>query len=86
MQAHKVVMAACSNYFLTAILGGKSTASVSITEGPNGSHMTVELQYITLRGFSPLLDYAYTSELNVSASDVIDVLAAASYMQMFDVS
>ena len=79
-------MAACSDYFLTAICGGKSTASVSVSDGASGSHMTIELQYVTMRGFAPLLEYAYTSELNVNASDVIDVLSAASYMQMFDVS
>ena len=86
LQAHKAVMAACSDYFLTAICGGKSTASVSVSDGPSGSHMTIELQYVTMRGFAPLLEYAYTSDLTVNSSDVIDVLAAASYMQMFDVS
>jgi len=70
---------------MTAILGGRSTASVSITDSAAGSHMSVELQYVTIRGFAPLLDYAYTSELIVNACDVIDVLAAASYMQMFEV-
>ncbi|CAK8692512.1 unnamed protein product [Clavelina lepadiformis] len=67
-KAHKVVMAACSDYFLTAICGGKSTASVSVSNGASGSHMTIELQYVTLRGFAPLLEYAYTSDLNVNAS------------------
>ena len=84
MQAHKVVMAACSDYFLTAICGSKSNGSESASDADN--NMIVELQYVTMRGFAPLLEYAYTSELNVKASDIIDVLAAASYMQMIDVS
>ena len=84
LQAHKVVMAACSDYFLTAICGSKSNGSESASDADN--NMIVELQYVTMRGFAPLLEYAYTSELNVKASDIIDVLAAASYMQMIDVS
>lgn len=82
-QAHKTVMAACSDYFLNAICGGKTTATV--TAGEQG-YITVDLEHVTLRGFAPLLDYAYTSNLQVNATDVIDVLSAASYMQMFKVS
>ncbi|XP_078491580.1 uncharacterized protein zf(c2h2)-65 [Ciona intestinalis] len=82
-KAHKTVMAACSDYFLNAVCGGKSTASVTVS--PAG-HMTIEMQYVTMRGFAPLLEYAYSSELRANASDVIDVLSAASYMQMFNVA
>lgn len=75
-------MAACSDYFLNAICGGKTTATVST--GSRG-YVTVDLEHVTLRGFAPLLEYAYTANLQVNASDVIDVLSAASYMQMFKV-
>ena len=76
-------MAACSDYFLTAICGDK--ADQQKTQDTT-SPITIELQYVTIRGFVPLLDYAYTSDLRVKAADVIDVLSAASYMQMFSVS
>jgi len=79
-------MAACSDYFLATICGAKNSPSVSVTNGPNGEHITIELKYVTVRGFTPLLEYAYSSDLHVNSSDVIDVLSAASYMQMFNVS
>nr|XP_039259242.1 zinc finger and BTB domain-containing protein 46-like [Styela clava] len=82
-KAHKAVMAASSDYFLNAICGGKTTATV--TPGEHG-YITVDLEHVTLRGFVPLLEYAYTANLQVNASDVIDVLSAASYMQMFKVA
>lgn len=74
-------MAASSNYLLAAMRSEKAVVSVA-----DQNHTTIELDHVTTRGFAPLLDYAYTSELSVGAGDVIDVLAAASYMQMFDVS
>ena len=78
-------MAACSDYFLTAICGDKA-ANGTTEPQDTANHITIELQYVTIRGFMPLLDYAYSSDLRVKAADVIDVLSAASYMQMFGVS
>lgn len=80
LQAHKAVMAACSDYFLNALCGGKSTAIVRIDR--TAGHMIVELEHVTVRGFTPLIEYAYTSNLQAAASDVIDVLQAASFLQM----
>lgn len=78
-------MAACSDYFLTAICGDKAANGGEAPQDTT-SPITIELQYVTIRGFMPLLDYAYSSDLRVKAADVIDVLSAASYMQMFSVS
>ncbi|CAM9139971.1 unnamed protein product [Lampetra planeri] len=46
----------------------------------------LDLHHVTVSGFAPLLEYAYTSTLSISTENIIDVLAAASYMQMFAVA
>ncbi|KAG5844010.1 hypothetical protein ANANG_G00156930 [Anguilla anguilla] len=74
--AHKVVLACCSE-FLRAKLAGL----------PDGTDKFVlDLHHVTVSGFTPLLEYAYTSTLSISTENIIDVLAAASYMQMFAVA
>ncbi|KAJ8266252.1 hypothetical protein GJAV_G00128290 [Gymnothorax javanicus] len=74
--AHKVVLACCSE-FLRAKLAG----------APDGADKFVlDLHHVTVSGFTPLLEYAYTSTLSISTENIIDVLAAASYMQMFAVA
>ncbi|KAJ8276090.1 hypothetical protein COCON_G00078420 [Conger conger] len=74
--AHKVVLACCSE-FLRAKLAGL----------PDGADKFVlDLHHVTVSGFTPLLEYAYTSTLSISTENIIDVLAAASYMQMFAVA
>lgn len=75
--AHRVVLACCSDFFRSALLG----------RGPEEPDPVVlELHHVTVSGFTPLLEYAYTSTLSISTENIIDVLAAASYMQMFSVA
>ncbi|XP_067294929.1 zinc finger and BTB domain-containing protein 44 isoform X2 [Pseudorasbora parva] len=82
--AHKVVLACCSD-FLRAKLTGKPAEEDTILVGEDNKHV-LDLQHVTVAGFAPLLEYAYTSTLSISTENIIDVLAAASYMQMFAVA
>ncbi|XP_007260552.3 zinc finger and BTB domain-containing protein 44 isoform X1 [Astyanax mexicanus] len=78
--AHKVVLACCSD-FLKAKLSGKLSEDEAEDDKP-----VLDLHHVTVAGFAPLLEYAYTSTLSISTENIIDVLAAASYMQMFAVA
>ncbi|KAJ8280605.1 hypothetical protein GJAV_G00056800 [Gymnothorax javanicus] len=73
--AHKAVLACCSDFFRSQLLSR-----------PDEPHNVLDLHHVTVSGFTPLLEYAYTSTLSISTENIIDVLAAASYMQMFAVA
>ncbi|XP_061072156.1 zinc finger and BTB domain-containing protein 44 [Conger conger] len=73
--AHKAVLACCSDFFRSKLLGR-----------PDEHHDVLDLHHVTVSGFTPLLEYAYTSTLSINTENIIDVLAAASYMQMFAVA
>ncbi|XP_063059568.1 zinc finger and BTB domain-containing protein 44 isoform X2 [Engraulis encrasicolus] len=88
--AHKVVLACCSD-FLRAKLTGKGGGGGGQEEEDDRrlveeDRPVLDLHHVTVAGFAPLLDYAYTSTLSISTENIIDVLAAASYMQMFAVA
>ncbi|CAL8350636.1 unnamed protein product [Lota lota] len=74
--AHKVVLACCSDFFRTKLVG----------RSQEEDKFVLDLHHVTVSGFTPLLEYAYTSTLSISTENIIDVLAAASYMQMFAVA
>ncbi|XP_076867972.1 zinc finger and BTB domain-containing protein 44 isoform X2 [Brachyhypopomus gauderio] len=85
--AHKVVLACCSD-FLKAKLSSKLAHRDEDMAG-GGTEIdkpVLDLHHVTVAGFAPLLEYAYTSTLSISTENIIDVLAAASYMQMFGVA
>ncbi|XP_072310358.1 zinc finger and BTB domain-containing protein 44 isoform X1 [Eucyclogobius newberryi] len=73
--AHKVVLACCSDFFRSKLVGRSEE-----------DKFVLDLHHVTVSGFAPLLEYAYTSTLSISTENIIDVLAAASYMQMFAVA
>lgn len=75
--AHKVVLACCSDFFRSKLLGRPED---------DDDKSVLDLNHVTVSGFAPLLEYAYTSTLSISTENIIDVLAAASYMQMFAVA
>lgn len=75
-RAHKVVLAACSDFFRSKLVGQAEEESKSV----------LDLHHVTVTGFIPLLEYAYTATLSINTENIIDVLAAASYMQMFSVA
>ncbi|KAF0030299.1 hypothetical protein F2P81_017030 [Scophthalmus maximus] len=74
--AHKVVLACCSEFFRSKLVG----------RSEEEDKFVLDLHHVTVSGFAPLLEYAYTSTLSISTENIIDVLAAASYMQMFTVA
>lgn len=74
--AHKVVLACCSEFFRSKLIGRPEEEDKFV----------LDLHHVTVSGFAPLLEYAYTSTLSISTENIIDVLAAASYMQMFTVA
>ncbi|XP_071397527.1 zinc finger and BTB domain-containing protein 44 [Centroberyx affinis] len=74
--AHKVVLACCSEFFRSKLVGRPEEEDKFV----------LDLHHVTVSGFTPLLEYAYTSTLSISTENIIDVLAAASYMQMFAVA
>ncbi|XP_068601685.1 zinc finger and BTB domain-containing protein 44 [Brachionichthys hirsutus] len=74
--AHKVVLACCSEFFRSKLVG----------RSEEDDKFVLDLHHVTVSGFAPLLEYAYTSTLSISTENIIDVLAAASYMQMFTVA
>ncbi|XP_034722967.1 zinc finger and BTB domain-containing protein 44 isoform X2 [Etheostoma cragini] len=74
--AHKVVLACCSEFFRSKLVGRLEEEDKFV----------LDLHHVTVSGFAPLLEYAYTSTLSISTENIIDVLAAASYMQMFAVA
>ncbi|XP_026223562.1 zinc finger and BTB domain-containing protein 44 isoform X2 [Anabas testudineus] len=74
--AHKVVLACCSEFFRSKLVG----------RAEEEDKFVLDLHHVTVSGFAPLLEYAYTSTLSISTENIIDVLAAASYMQMFAVA
>ncbi|XP_029429267.1 zinc finger and BTB domain-containing protein 44 isoform X2 [Rhinatrema bivittatum] len=75
-RAHKVVLAACSEFFRSKLVG----------QSDDNNQCVLDLHHVTVTGFIPLLEYAYTATLSINTENIIDVLAAASYMQMFSVA
>ncbi|KAM4016689.1 zinc finger and BTB domain-containing protein 44 isoform 1-T1 [Anomaloglossus baeobatrachus] len=75
-RAHKVVLAACSEFFRSKLVG----------QAEENAQCVLDLHHVTVTGFIPLLEYAYTATLSINTENIIDVLAAASYMQMFSVA
>ncbi|KAK6298363.1 hypothetical protein J4Q44_G00314180 [Coregonus suidteri] len=74
-RAHRSVLAACSTHFralLNAVEGDGGGASV----------MELDLEVVTPEAFAALLDMIYTSTLTLGASNVMDVLLAASHLHL----
>lgn len=70
--AHKVVLSACSDYF-------KAMFNTNMLEGNNN---IVTLYDISAMAFHSILDYLYTSEIELTDENVQDVLEAAVYLQI----
>lgn len=70
--AHKVVLSACSDYF-------RAMFNENMLEARNDS---VTLYDISAKGFQLLLNYMYTSQLELNEENVEDVLEVAVYLQI----
>ena len=69
--AHKMILAAASNYFEAMFTGGFVESTKS----------EVEIDKQEGEVFKTLLDYAYTGKLEVTADTVVKVLSLACYLQ-----
>ncbi|XP_037937944.1 kelch-like protein 26 [Teleopsis dalmanni] len=74
-KAHRVVLAACSDYFRAMFTDAVLEARQS----------KVQIHGISARGIELLINFIYTSNLVLDYENVQDVLAAAIFVQMKDV-
>ena len=71
-QAHRVVLASCSDYFRAMFTDEMKERSLS----------EICLNGVSAKGLEGLLDYAYTSRLSLNLANILDVLAAAAHVQV----
>ncbi|KAL4623980.1 transcription regulator protein BACH2-like isoform X1, partial [Arapaima gigas] len=70
-RAHRAVLAACSEYFLQALVGqAQHDLVISLPEE------------VTARGFAPLLQFAYTAKLLLSHDNIQEVVRCAEFLRM----
>ncbi|XP_078068786.1 transcription regulator protein BACH2 isoform X2 [Mustelus asterias] len=70
-RAHRAVLAACSEYFLQTLIG--QTEHELVITLP---------EEVTARGFSPLLQFAYTAKLLLSRDNIQEVMHCAEILHM----
>ncbi|NXC43105.1 BACH1 protein, partial [Penelope pileata] len=73
-RAHRAVLAACSSYFLSRIVG-QLDADLIITLP----------EEVTLKGFSPLLQFAYTAKLILNKDNVSEVCKCAEFLGVHNI-
>nr|XP_060641087.1 kelch-like protein 26 [Anolis sagrei ordinatus] len=71
-QVHKVVLAACSDYFRAMFTGGMREASQDV----------IELKGVSAKGLRHIIDFAYSAEVTLDLDCIQDVLGAAVFLQM----
>jgi len=74
-QAHRVVLASCSEYFRAMFSSGLRESSEE----------EIELRGVTAKGLSVILDYIYTSRLELDTLILEEVLDCASQLQVMSV-
>lgn len=82
--AHRSILAACSSHFRALLSSSDSSDEAGAQIGGQASASVMELdpEVVTAEAFSTLLDMIYTSSLPLSASNVMDVLLAASHLHL----
>uniref|UniRef100_A0A0P4WFA8 Kelch-like protein diablo n=1 Tax=Scylla olivacea TaxID=85551 RepID=A0A0P4WFA8_SCYOL len=75
LQAHRVVLASCSDYF----------RAMFTDEMRERGQAEIRLNGVSAAGLHCLLEYAYTSRLSLNLANVQDVLAAAAHVQVLTV-
>uniref|UniRef100_A0A8C5QYE2 Zinc finger and BTB domain-containing protein 46 n=1 Tax=Leptobrachium leishanense TaxID=445787 RepID=A0A8C5QYE2_9ANUR len=75
-KAHKNVLLGSSRYFKTLYCQvQKSSDQTTVTQ----------LDIVTAQGFKAILDFMYSAHLALTSKNVIEVMSAASYLQMTDI-
>ncbi|NWR53449.1 ZBT8B protein, partial [Regulus satrapa] len=75
-KAHKNILFANSGYFRALLIHYIQDS---------GRHSTASLDIVTSEAFSVILDFLYSGKLDLCGENVIEVMSAASYLQMTDV-
>ncbi|NXO81876.1 ZBT8B protein, partial [Sitta europaea] len=75
-KAHKNILFANSGYFRALLVHYIQDS---------GRHSTASLDIVTSEAFSIILDFLYSGKLDLCGDNVIEVMSAASYLQMTDV-
>ncbi|KAG5857322.1 hypothetical protein ANANG_G00018220 [Anguilla anguilla] len=70
-RGHRAVLAACSEYFLQALVGQPDR------------ELTISLpEEVTAKGFAPLLQFAYTAKLLLCRENIQEVIRCAEILRM----
>ncbi|XP_068596374.1 zinc finger and BTB domain-containing protein 5-like [Brachionichthys hirsutus] len=77
-QAHRSILAACSSHFRALLISSDGGDKVAADKGV----IELDPEVVTPEAFSTLLDMIYTSTLSLGASNVMDVLLAASNLHL----
>ncbi|XP_076848603.1 zinc finger and BTB domain-containing protein 5 [Brachyhypopomus gauderio] len=73
-KAHRAVLAACSTHFRALFNVAEGDGSISMVQ--------LDSEVVTAEAFAVLVDMMYTSALTLGASNVMDVLLAASHLHL----
>ncbi|MEQ2195100.1 hypothetical protein XENOCAPTIV_007557 [Xenoophorus captivus] len=85
-KAHKNVLLGSSRYFKTLYCQG-ILVILQVKKGAEPPHQTTvtHLDIVTATGFKAILDFMYSAHLALTSKNVIEVMSAASYLQMTDI-
>lgn len=76
-KAHRNILFASSGYFRALL--------VHYLQDSGHRHSTASLDIVTAEAFSLILDFLYSGRLHLRSDNVIEIMSAASYLQMTDV-
>lgn len=76
-KAHKNVLLGSSRYF--------KTLYCQVKKGSEQAATITHLDIVTAQGFKAILDFMYSAHLALTSKNVIEVMSAASYLQMTDI-
>lgn len=76
-KAHRNILFASSGYFRALL--------VHYLQDSGHRHSTASLDIVTADAFSLILDFLYSGRLELRSDNVIEIMSAASYLQMTDV-